>query len=197
MFIIYTIPFISAIIGWATNYIAIKMLFHPKNPKNFYFFNLQGIFPKRKNIFAERLSFIVTNQLLSKEKIKEQLNNPKINEELKAKILEEISIEFEAYMKSNKLLAMFANKSILEGITKRIEGIIDRKMPNINQELTKKIDDVNLQKIVYDKIITFSNDRFEDLIMSVIKKELKFIEFAGAILGFMIGIVQVILIQFI
>ena len=27
------IPFISAFIGWFTNWIAIKMLFHPKEPK--------------------------------------------------------------------------------------------------------------------------------------------------------------------
>ncbi|MFT5861156.1 MAG: uncharacterized membrane protein YheB (UPF0754 family), partial [Flavobacteriaceae bacterium] len=35
---IYTLPFIAALVGWFTNYLAVKMLFHPKEPINFYFF---------------------------------------------------------------------------------------------------------------------------------------------------------------
>ena len=51
---IYLIPFISAFIGWFTNWIAIKMLFHPKEEKNILGIKIQGIFPKRQQQFAEK-----------------------------------------------------------------------------------------------------------------------------------------------
>jgi len=49
------IPIISAFIGWFTNWIAIKMLFHPREPKKFLGLTLHGIFPKRQKVIAEKL----------------------------------------------------------------------------------------------------------------------------------------------
>ena len=59
---IYVIPFISAFIGWFTNWIAIKMLFHPREPKRFLFMTIQGIFPKRQQQFAQKLGATVANE---------------------------------------------------------------------------------------------------------------------------------------
>ncbi len=53
--LIYLIPFISAFIGYFTNWIAIKMLFHPKNPVTVLGITFQGIFPKRQKQFAQKL----------------------------------------------------------------------------------------------------------------------------------------------
>ena len=195
MLLIYSIPFISGMIGWFTNYIAIKMLFHPKRPRNFYLFKLHGIFPKRRNILAERLSNIVANQLLSKDKIKSQITDPNVSQKFKTTLVKDIQSEIEAYIAGNKLLAMFASKVIIDNFVKQCETIIEKKMPSINNQIEQKIDNIDLQKIVHERILTFSNDKFEDLIMGIIKKELKFIELAGAVLGFIIGLMQVLIIQ--
>ncbi len=40
------LPFAGLFIGWLTNYLAIKMLFHPKKPVNLGLFTLQGVFQK-------------------------------------------------------------------------------------------------------------------------------------------------------
>ena len=43
-------------IGWITNYIAIKMLFRPYKEMNFLFFKIQGLIPKRRSEIAEKYS---------------------------------------------------------------------------------------------------------------------------------------------
>ncbi|NDC78344.1 MAG: DUF445 family protein, partial [Chitinophagia bacterium] len=55
-----SIPVISAFIGWVTNWVAIKMLFHPRRPIRFLGLTVQGIFPKRQRQFAERLGRMVS-----------------------------------------------------------------------------------------------------------------------------------------
>jgi hypothetical protein len=40
--ILFLLPFIAALIGWMTNYIAVKMLFHPKEPKKFIGITFHG-----------------------------------------------------------------------------------------------------------------------------------------------------------
>ena len=57
--LLYLIPFISAFIGWITNWIAIKMLFHPKDPKRILGVTFHGIFPKRQQQFATKLGAVV------------------------------------------------------------------------------------------------------------------------------------------
>ena len=46
--LVYTLPFIGALIGWFTNYIAIKMLFHPRDEVRIFFIPIQGVFPRRQ-----------------------------------------------------------------------------------------------------------------------------------------------------
>ncbi len=47
-------PLLGFIIGWLTNFIAIKLLFHPR--KKFFF--IQGLIPKRKKQIAEKISHV-------------------------------------------------------------------------------------------------------------------------------------------
>lgn len=49
---IIAIPIIGFIIGYLTNYLAIKMLFHPKKR----FLGFQGVIPKRRKQLAKKLS---------------------------------------------------------------------------------------------------------------------------------------------
>lgn len=42
-------PVICALIGWFTNFLAVKMLFHPHKPIKIGPFTIQGIFPKRQS----------------------------------------------------------------------------------------------------------------------------------------------------
>ncbi|MCO7077975.1 DUF445 domain-containing protein, partial [Pseudomonas aeruginosa] len=70
------IPVIAAFIGWITNYIAIKMLFHPRNPVKILGFSIQGIFPKRQEQFAMKLGKLVSDELLSFSDIEQKITHP-------------------------------------------------------------------------------------------------------------------------
>ena len=70
------IPIISAFIGWFTNWIAIKMLFHPRVPTKVLGITFHGIFPKRQKQFAEKLGKLVSNELLSFKDIEQKITDP-------------------------------------------------------------------------------------------------------------------------
>jgi len=67
------IPLISAFIGWITNWVAIKMLFHPREPKKILGITFHGIFPKRQQQFAEKLGKLVSAEFLSFNDIEEKI----------------------------------------------------------------------------------------------------------------------------
>ena len=76
MKLLYLIPFISAFIGWFTNWVAIKMLFHPKKPIKILGITFIGIFQKRQVQFAEKLGKLVSDELLSFQDIESKITNP-------------------------------------------------------------------------------------------------------------------------
>lgn len=73
-------------IGWVTNFLAIKMLFHPRKPVDLFFFTYQGIFPKNKLRIANNLGHVVQNELISFDDIKDRLlqadSMQRINDEI-------------------------------------------------------------------------------------------------------------------
>ena len=71
--VLLLLPFIAATIGWFTNYIAVKMLFHPRKPFKFWFITLHGILPKRQVEIAQSVGRMVANDLLSSKDIQERL----------------------------------------------------------------------------------------------------------------------------
>ena len=72
------LPVAGLSIGWLTNYLAIKMLFHPKEPVNLGIITLQGVFPKRQDALGDKLGEVVSKELISTDEILE-----KVSEEVK------------------------------------------------------------------------------------------------------------------
>ncbi len=190
---IYFLPFISAGIGWFTNYIAIKMLFHPRKEKNFYFFKLQGIFPKRKKTLARNLAVMVSQQLFTTDDLVSQMDDGNMEVEFKEKLngLIDKYLEEELPKTLNPIMAALIPSKFLNKIKQSIGEEIDNQLPQLKEQFVEKIKAIDLEQVIYDKIIQFPDEQFEEVLMAVIKKELKYIEVAGAILGFLIGLIQV------
>ena len=49
------LPLLGAFIGYITNVVAVKLLFHPKKPINILGIKLQGLIPARSEELTERI----------------------------------------------------------------------------------------------------------------------------------------------
>ncbi len=195
--LIYSLPLIAALIGWVTNYLAIKMLFHPRKKIDLYFFSIQGIFPKRQEVLADRLGNVVANELFSFQDIKESFTSTSTARELNAvldeKLEDFITVKLKTVM---PMLAMFLNKDIKNKIKNTLHQEFQNILPDLLNKYSEKIEkDIDIRKIVYEKVAAFSSEKLEQMLFSIMKKEFKTIEILGGVLGFLIGIVQLLIIQ--
>ncbi len=79
-------PVLGAIIGYVTNRIAIKMLFRPLNPKRILGVRVPltpGVIPRNRFDLAQTIGRMVSEQLLSPQALREQLDRPEFRESLK------------------------------------------------------------------------------------------------------------------
>ncbi|HET9056911.1 MAG TPA: DUF445 family protein [Chitinophagaceae bacterium] len=189
------IPLISAFIGWFTNWIAIKMLFHPRDPKKFLGITFHGIFPKRQKQFAEKLGRLVSQELLSFTDIERKITNP---ENLK-KLMPLVEGHVDNFLREKlshtmPLISMFIGdktinqlKSVfMQELENLFPVIMKTYMNNLKQEL-------DLEKIVIEKVSGFSSDKLEEILNQIMSREFRFVEIIGGVLGFVIGLMQVLI----
>ncbi|MBN4061568.1 MAG: DUF445 domain-containing protein [Flavobacteriales bacterium] len=194
---IYSLPFIAAIIGWFTNYLAVKMLFRPRKKKKFLFIEIQGIFPKRQAKLAERIAKMVADELLSASDIKEKINNPEVLEMLHTNIEDKIDDYLNnKFSKQHPIFNLFLGKKGKQQIKSGFLTEVQEVTPYLIGNYMDKIEDtLDVEETIRQKVAVLSPAKLEDLIMSILKKEFHFIELIGAVIGFLIGVVQVILVK--
>lgn len=191
--LIYLIPFIAAFIGYFTNWIAIKMLFHPKEPINVLGITIQGIFPKRQKQFAQKLGVLVANELLHFDEIAEKLKDPQQLESLTPTIEAHIHTFLEVRLKEKiPVIAMFVTGKTLDKIRDGMMEEINTLLPQIITQYTDSLSEqIDVEKIVTEKVANFSSDKLEEILTAIMKKEFQFVEILGGVLGFIIGLLQV------
>jgi uncharacterized membrane protein YheB (UPF0754 family) len=189
------IPIISAFIGWFTNWIAIKMLFHPKEPKKILGITFHGIFPKRQKQFASKLGKLVSSELLSFSEIEQKISNP-VNVQ---KIVPILDAHIDVFLRE-KLTAEIPMLGMLIGdkTIGQVKGVFLRELEELfptmmQQYMTTLKHDLDLEKIVIEKVSGFSSDKLEDILNQIMSSEFRFVEIIGAVLGFIIGVVQVLI----
>ena len=191
------IPIISAFIGWITNWVAIKMLFHPRTPKKILGITFQGIFPKRQQQFAEKLGKLVSSEFLSFNDIEQKISNP---DNLK-KIMPLIENHFDDFLRnrlSNEMpvISMFIGDKTISKLKESFMKEIETLFPHVmKQYATNLKDELDLEQIVINKVAGFSSDKLEEVLYQIMSKEFRFVEIIGAVIGFIIGLIQVIITQ--
>ena len=185
-------PVISAFTGWVTTWIAIKMLFHPRNPKKILGATIQGIFPKNQMLIAEKLGDVVSNELLSFKEIEEKVTSPANLEKLKPEIEAHIDNFLRVKLKTTfPMFSMFIGDKTINQLKEAFLTELEELFPVLMKNyMTKLESDLDLKKIVTEKVAGFSSEKLEDILGQITKKEFKFLELIGAIFGLLIGILQ-------
>lgn len=192
------LPLIAALIGWFTNYIAVTMLFRPRNPVRILGITIQGIFPKRQKFLAERFGKLVAEQLLSSSDIKNKL----LSGESIDSVMEMIEKKIEYYLEETfpekyPITSMFFGSRRKSQIKQDLMEEVQVAVPDLLENYAGQIDKhINIEEMVRQKVEDLDPLKLETLINSILKKEFAFIEWIGAILGFFIGLVQVLITHF-
>lgn len=191
---VWLTPFVGAFIGWLTNFIAIKMLFRPREPWRILGFSLQGVMPKRQHDLALKIGEVVERELLNPQDLLEALNT----EELKVHLASVIESRVDRFLREKLFRVdwLYANVYSMEAVQKVKRALITELVNLFPQEveaaIKQLVDKVNIGQIVANRVEQFEFDRLENLVYRVARTELRWVEYLGGVLGFIIGLLQVL-----
>ena len=188
-------PLTAAFTGWFTTWIAFYMLFHPRKPIYIFGLTIQGIFPKRQKTFAMKLGAVVGKELLHFDEIAMKIKDPEALARVMPGIEKHIDVFLNVKLQEKlPVISMFVGQGTMVKIKEGLMEEINLMLPEvIGQYADNLSQNINVEKIVTDKINNFSSDKLEEILQAVMKKEFRFIELIGGVFGFLIGLVQMML----
>ena len=190
----WILPLFGLLVGYATNWLALKLIFQPIEPIKFLGMTFQGLFIKRQNEVSKEYAFMLAHDIFTFDRIFAAI----INGPTKDRFV--------------NLVASHANKAIDDGVgisepvIKLVTGKRKyEKMKNIVvdktvQEIPKSVQPVfpyaeeamNLETTFRTRMQSLSSEDFVDFLRPVFQEdELKLI-LVGAALGMLAGIGQLV-----
>ncbi|ACO03507.1 MAG TPA: DUF445 domain-containing protein [Persephonella sp.] len=219
MWIEYLIPpLLGAFIGYVTNYIAIKMLFRPFEEKYIFGFKVPftpGLIPRRRKEIANSIAETVEEHILPLEKLQKLFEDSNYKERLHQRVelvidelisnilddlrknikegisLGKITIKGAVVVTAvDKLLDKAIEKlrlKLKEKLIEKVSGTIEK---HIEEELPIMLSQLRIKDMVVETFMEIDIETMEKVVMGFSEKQLKHITYTGAVLGFLIGLIQ-------
>ncbi len=187
-----TLPVIAAAIGWGTNHLAVRMLFHPREERRILGLRVQGVFPKRQQALAEKLGQLVARELFSMEDVRQHLQGEEFVEHVTAAIKGRV----DEFLQNNLLqmipmASMFLGSDMVDKLKHSLVESLAKAMPELGEMFIGHLEkNMDVEAVVREKVAAFSSDKLEEMLLGIMKREFRFIEGVGAVLGFVIGLAQ-------
>ena len=188
----FSIPFISATIGWLTNFIAVKMLLHPIEPIKILGFKIQGVIPSRHRDLAEKIAEAITADFLTESDLKKLVGSVDMKPMLEDLIRRKWDDKIDGVLSVIPMIQMFLPADKLDDIRdKLIEAFTEdseKTAETIAHALTGQVD---LSEVIRKNVLNFDLEKIETIVEKIADKEFRFVERLGGFIGFVIGLLQI------
>ncbi|MEW6045786.1 MAG: DUF445 family protein [Bacillota bacterium] len=188
------IPLIAAAIGWITNVAAVRLLFWPIRPIRLRGtpWAVQGVFPRRQKAIAESIGRLVEEEFLRPQDVMASLNGA---------VRKEAASALEAYVaeRLRKGLPHFLPARVRDAVTGYAADLARREAPGVVSDLAGRLEErirseLHIGAIIGGRMRSLELGEFERALVRIMGRELRWLEALGAVMGFLIGIVQVLLV---
>ena len=152
------VPVIGAIIGYATNWIAVKMLFRPHHEVRLWGIKLPftpGVIPKGQGRLARAVGKAVEEQLLTKEVLSRVLLSEETKNKVKAAVCD--------WIKREKHSTLTLEKAAIGLISEEtVEHFLEEGKEQVTEAIAQKITEMNPGKMVADKVLEAAKEKLAE-----------------------------------
>ncbi|CBL45749.1 Conserved hypothetical protein [gamma proteobacterium HdN1] len=187
-----SLPAYGAVLGYATNWVALNMVFRPLNPVKIGPFTFQGVFLKRQEQVADQFSELVTQELISIKHIMWQIFNGSKSNRTRYLIKKHIDPLISGGVVKAALQLSVGAEGFLELKQSITDKAVDLSMRPLSDPAFNKDRATIIQKIFSSRMKTLTSAEFQDLLRPAFKEDEWILIAMGAIMGLIAGVLQVV-----
>lgn len=190
-----SIPVTSALVGWGTNTLAIKMMFLPLEFRGLKpIFGWQGIVPRKAAMMASIAVETMTTKLLNVQDVFNRLDPQRVAAELEPPLLNMVDEITDDVMQEHEpalwnSLPEPIRQQIIARVQREMPQIVKNLMENVRQDIDHVFDlrDMVVSNLIKDKAL------LNRIFMETGLPEFKFIGISGLYFGFIFGLLQMLI----
>ncbi|WP_203143020.1 DUF445 domain-containing protein [Marinobacter mangrovi] len=190
----WVLPFFGLLVGWATNWIALNVIFRPLHERKVGPIRLQGLFLKRQREVAESFCYIVTHEILTVGNIINAVLNGPNGDRAKNMVRKHIKpLVDETAGMAKALTQMAFGPTGFATLKNQVgEKALEISSSSFNNPVFEKDRAEAVESIMVERMVALSSEEFQDLLRPCFQEdEIKLI-LVGAALGFAAGVAQFI-----
>ncbi|MAS09490.1 MAG: DUF445 domain-containing protein [Salinisphaera sp.] len=190
----WLLPLFGLLVGWATNWLALKMIFNPKKPLRIGRFKIQGLFFKRQQEVAADYGSLVATQILTPQNILEEILTGPYAEKLFALVQTEVQRAIDS---SASVARPFVTWTLGSADYERIKAEAVRevvaRMPETLSHMTGYAEDaMAIQETLITRLQNLTPLQFEGMLRPAFEEDEWILIAVGAALGLAVGWFQLI-----
>lgn len=189
----WMLPAFGGFVGFFSDWMALQMMFRPLQPKKIMGFTIQGLFIKRQNEVAGDYAALISKQLLTSGNMMEELftgtNSDKVIELVGRYVKQEIDQQA-GIVKPLVVYAMGGQKyqSLKEQVAVRIMAQLPDTMKYIESYAEDAMD---IRNTLVTRMQQLTPEEFEGMLRPAFKEDEWTLIIVGAVLGFLVGEMQI------
>ncbi|WP_410647913.1 DUF445 domain-containing protein [Amycolatopsis sp. cmx-4-54] len=190
------LPLFGIGIGWFTDWIALKMIFLPREPKRFFgFYTWQGVFQKRKDQVSADYGDMIAREIITIPNLLEAvLSGPK-SDKLFTMITREVQRTIDAQASVVKPFVALAvgSRRFQEMKQTAAEKAAARIPETIRHAESYAVNALDVRNTIVDRMRRLSPLEFEQLLRPAFRQDEWKLIAVGAVIGGLVGELQVLL----
>ncbi|BBO27229.1 hypothetical protein AltI4_16170 [Alteromonas sp. I4] len=185
-----SIPLISALVGWSTNYLAVKMMFYPLKFVGIPpVFGWQGLIPAKRKQMAEIEVELVLGKLLSVEELANRLEPEALTKAIEHRLHQVVRKIVNEVMESSAPAVWAAlpvqGKNL---VYRRIEDDIPYVVSKMVEDFQHNVNEIlDIKELVVEQLVN-SPELINEIFLRSGEKEFPFIVQSGFYFGFLFGL---------
>lgn len=185
------IPVVSALVGWGTNYLAVKMMFYPLKFIGIekLYLGWQGLIPNKRKQMAEISVDLLLGKLLSVHELVDRLEPDKVNAAIERRLKQVIKKIINEVMEESAPRMWSALPAQGKNL---IYARVEADIPNVVEKLVRDFQH-NVVEIldIKELVVDYLSDHpalLNEIFLTSGNKEFPFIVNSGLYFGFLLGI---------
>ncbi len=185
-----SIPVISAIVGWLTNYLAVKMMFYPIEFVGIKpIFGWQGLIPAKRREMAEIEVELVLGKLLSVEELAERLDADELTHAIERRLKQVVRKVINDVMQESApqlwaALPVQGKNLVYRRIENDIPHVVHKMVDDFQHNVSEILD---IKELVVEQLVN-SPELINEIFLTAGAKEFPFIVRSGLYFGFLFGL---------
>lgn len=190
-------PAFGLVVGWSTDWLALKLIFNPKQPIHVLGFTVQGLFLKRRQEVAADYGALIAEQVITPRKIIEAIIDGPLSDRIYALINNEVQIALDRSTGFAKPIVMVTVGStryqqLKRTITAKVVQRLPETLTHIEDYARETMD---VRGLLVAKMQRLDEHQFEALIRPAFEQDEWILIAVGAALGFAMGEVQALILE--